>query len=49
MAADFNDPGVLDPTEAAMLVDQYDDFTILGRVSGLFRRFTRAQTEAVGA
>ncbi len=24
MAADFNDPGVIDPTEAAMLVDQYE-------------------------
>ncbi|HET8656547.1 MAG TPA: transcriptional repressor LexA [Longimicrobiaceae bacterium] len=36
------------PDYAPILVHEYDDFAILGRVTGLFRRFTAAQTEAVG-
>ncbi len=42
---------VLEPANtdfAPILVHEYDDFTVLGRVSGLFRRFTREHTEAVG-
>jgi repressor LexA len=42
---------VLEPANidfAPMLVHEYDDFTVLGRVSGLFRRFTREQTDAIG-
>lgn len=34
---------------APILVREYDDFTILGRVAGLFRRFTPAHTAAVEA
>lgn len=43
---------VLEPANhayAPMLVEEYEDFEILGRVTGLFRRFTRAHTEAIGA
>lgn len=43
---------VLEPANhefAPMLVQEYDDFEVLGRVTGLFRRFSRAQTEAIGA
>ncbi|CAN5767846.1 transcriptional repressor LexA [soil metagenome] len=42
---------VLEPANvdyAPMLVHEYADFQVLGRVSGLFRRFTREQTEAIG-
>lgn len=42
---------VLEPANsdyAPILVREYDDFTVLGRVAGLFRRFTAAQTQAVG-
>jgi repressor LexA len=42
---------VLEPANsdfAPMLVHEYDDFTVLGRVSGLFRRFTREHTDAIG-
>jgi repressor LexA len=41
---------VLEPANsnyAPILVHQHTDFTVLGRVSGLFRRFTRDQTEAI--
>ncbi len=34
------------PDYAPILVREYSDFTVLGRVVGLFRRFTRAQTGA---
>jgi repressor LexA len=37
------------PDFAPMLVHEYDDFAVLGRVIGLFRRFTRSHTEAIGA
>lgn len=37
------------PDYAPMLVNDFDDFAVLGRVTGLFRRFTRAHTHAVGA
>ena len=43
---------VLEPANtdyAPIIVNHHEDFTILGRVAGLLRRFTRAQTEAVGA
>jgi repressor LexA len=42
---------VLEPANtdfAPMLVHEYDDFAVLGRVTGLFRRFTREHTEAIG-
>jgi repressor LexA len=42
---------VLEPANtsyAPTLVHEYDDFTVLGRVSGLFRRFTAEQTSAIG-
>ncbi len=42
---------VLEPANhefAPLLVDDYEDFEILGRVTGLFRRFTREQMQAVG-
>jgi repressor LexA len=32
---------------APILVNEYDDFTVLGRVVGLFRRFTPVQTAVV--
>ncbi|HEX5725107.1 MAG TPA: transcriptional repressor LexA [Longimicrobiaceae bacterium] len=35
------------PAYAPILVQEQEDFTILGRVAGLFRRFTREQTEAI--
>lgn len=41
---------VLEPANsnyAPILVHDKNDFTILGRVTGLYRRFTRAQTEAI--
>jgi repressor LexA len=37
------------PGYAPILVHEYDDFTVLGRVTGLFRRFTADQTAAIGA
>src|SRR5690606_22313752 len=43
---------VLEPANhdyAPMLVSEYEDFAVLGRVTGLFRRFTREQTRAIGA
>ena len=43
---------VLEPANtdyAPILVREYDDFTVLGRVGGLFRRFTARQTEVVGS
>jgi len=43
---------VLEPANsdyAPMLVDEYEDFEVLGRVTGLFRRFTREHTQAIGA
>ncbi|HYW06225.1 MAG TPA: transcriptional repressor LexA [Longimicrobium sp.] len=43
---------VLEPANidfAPILVHEYDDFTVLGRVSGLVRRFTAEQTAAIGA
>lgn len=36
------------PDFAPILVREHEDFTILGRVVGLFRRFTPEQTEVVG-
>ncbi|HTE18075.1 MAG TPA: transcriptional repressor LexA [Armatimonadota bacterium] len=41
---------VLEPANsnyAPILVHDKNDFTILGRVTGLYRRFTRAHTEAI--
>ena len=35
------------PDYAPILVHEHNDFVVLGRVSGLFRRFTRDQTEAI--
>lgn len=46
------DQVVLEPANtdyAPILVHEYDDFTVLGRVGGLFRRFTAKQTETVGS
>jgi repressor LexA len=43
---------VLEPANidfAPILVKEYDDFVLLGRVGGLFRRFTQKQTQAVGS
>ena len=43
---------VLEPANssyAPMLVKEYEDFAVLGRVVGLFRRFTTQHTEAIGA
>ena len=43
---------VLEPANidyAPILVHEYDDFMLLGRVGGLFRRFTQKQTHAVGS
>lgn len=37
------------PDFAPMLVHEYEDFAVLGRVTGLFRRFTKEQTATVGA
>lgn len=42
---------VLEPANheyAPKLVNEYEDFAVLGRVVGLFRRFTREHTHAVG-
>lgn len=41
---------VLEPANtnyAPILVHEHNDFAILGRVTGLYRRFTRAHTEAI--
>ncbi len=35
------------PGYAPILVHEYNDFVVLGRVAGLFRQFTRSQTEAI--
>ena len=35
------------PNYAPMLVHEHTDFTVLGRVTGLYRRLTRAHTEAI--
>jgi SOS-response transcriptional repressor LexA len=35
------------PDYAPILVHDAQDFTVLGRVTGLYRRFTREQTEAI--
>jgi len=46
------DTVVLEPANvdfAPILVHEYDDFAVLGRVSGLVRRFTAEQTAAIGA
>lgn len=37
------------PGYAPMLVHEFEDFTVLGRVTGLFRRFTTQHTAAIGA
>lgn len=42
---------VLEPANTdypPILVNEYDDFTVLGRVSGLFRRLTAQQTQTLG-
>ena len=42
---------VLEPANtdyAPILVHEYDDFQILGRVTGLFRKFTSVHTAAIG-
>jgi repressor LexA len=47
-----DDQVVLEPANtdyAPILVREYDDFTVLGRVGGLFRRFTARQTQTVGS
>jgi repressor LexA len=36
------------PNYAPMLVHEYDDFTVLGRVTGMFRSFTTQHTAAIG-
>lgn len=41
---------VLEPANtgyAPILVHEHNDFVVLGRVTGLYRRFTRAHTEAI--
>ena len=35
------------PNYAPILVHEHNDFTVLGRVTGIYRRLTRAHTEAV--
>jgi repressor LexA len=43
---------VLEPANssyAPLLVKEYEDFAVLGRVVGLFRRFTTQHTQAIGA
>lgn len=43
---------VLEPANsdyAPILVKDYEDFAVLGRVVGLFRRFTTQHTQAIGA
>lgn len=37
------------PDYAPILVHEYEDFAVLGKVVGLFRRFSEAQTAAIGA
>jgi SOS-response transcriptional repressor LexA len=37
------------PNYAPTLVHEYDDFAVLGRVTGLFRQFTTKHTSAIGA
>jgi repressor LexA len=47
-----DDEVVLEPANtsyAPMLVREYDDFVVLGRVVGLFRRFLARQTQPVGS
>lgn len=47
-----DDQVVLEPANTdypPILVHEYDDFTVLGRVGGLFRRFTAQQTQTVGS
>jgi repressor LexA len=42
---------VLEPANAdypPILVQEYDDFAVLGKVDGLYRRFTAEQTQTVG-
>jgi len=42
---------VLEPANpgfAPMFVHEFDDFAVLGRVTGLFRKVTSAQTKAIG-
>jgi repressor LexA len=36
------------PSYAPMLVHEYDDFAVLGRVTGMFRSFTAQHTAAIG-
>jgi len=36
------------PDYAPILVREYDDFTVLGRVGGLFRQITARMTQAIG-
>ncbi len=36
------------PDFAPMFVHEFDDFAVLGRVTGLFRKVTPAQTKAIG-
>ncbi len=43
---------VLEPANsdyAPILVKEYEDFAVLGRVVGLYRRFTEQHTQAIGA
>lgn len=35
------------PSYAPILVHEHNDFTVLGRVTGMYRRLTRAHTEAI--
>jgi repressor LexA len=35
------------PGYAPILVHEHNDFTVLGRVTGMYRRFTRAHTETI--
>lgn len=37
------------PDYAPILVHEYEDFAVLGKVVGLFRRFSEEQTAAIGA
>ena len=47
-----HDQVVLEPANpdfAPILVDEHDDFAVLGRVTGLFRRFLTRELETVGS
>jgi repressor LexA len=47
-----DDQVVLEPANsdfAPILVREYDDFVVLGRVGGLFRRFNAQHTQAIGS